>query len=62
VAERLLDDDASVLRETRLREPADDRAEEGRRNLEVEDRTALALDRLPDLCVRGVVGEVAVGI
>ncbi len=52
VAERLLDDDARVLRETRLRETADDRAEERGRDLEVEDGPLLAFDRLGDLSRR----------
>ena len=38
VAERLLHDDARVLRQPRLREAADDRAEQGGRDLEVEHR------------------------
>ncbi len=38
MTERLLDDDPRVLGETRVREPADDRAEQRRRDLEVEDR------------------------
>jgi hypothetical protein len=62
VAERLLDDDTGVMRETRLRESADDSAEEGRRDLEVEDRRRRSLDRFRDLRVRGVVGEVAVDV
>ena len=52
VAERLLDDDARVLGQPCLGEPADDRGEERRRDLEVEDRELRVLDRLGDLRVR----------
>ena len=40
VSERLLDDDARVLRQVLLREAGDDRREERRRDLEVEDAAA----------------------
>ena len=59
VAERLLDDDASVLRQPRLRQALDDGAEEERRDLEVEDRALGAVDRLGDALVRGRIGEIA---
>ena len=59
VAERLLDDDARVLRQARLGEALDDRAEQERRDLEVEDRASRALDRLADALVGRRVGEVA---
>ena len=62
VAERLLDDDPRIRGETRLREPADDRAEQGRRDLEVEDRPRGTTDRRRHLGVRRCVGEVAVDI
>ena len=52
VTERLLDDDPRVLGETRLRQPADDGAEERGRDLEVEDRQLRVADRLRDLRVR----------
>ena len=42
VSERFLDDDARILGQSRVREPADDRAEERRRDLEVEDRARLS--------------------
>ena len=62
VAERLLDDDARVLGQSCLREAADDRAEERRRDLEVEDRELRISDRLRDLGVRVGVREVAVDV
>ena len=40
VAERLLDDDARVLGQAGVRQPLDHRAEQERRDLEVEDRAA----------------------
>ena len=62
VPERLLDDDTRVLGETCVREPADDRAEERWRDLEVEDRARRVAHCLRDLRVRRGVGEVAVDI
>ena len=59
VAERLLDDDARGLRQPRLREPLHDPAEQERRDLEIEDRQARALDRLRDPPVGRRVAEVA---
>ena len=59
VPERLLDDDARVLRQAGVGEALDDRAEEERRDLEVEDGALRALDRARDPLVRGGVGEVA---
>ena len=59
VAERLLDDDARVLRQPRLRQALHDGAEEEGRDLEVEDRALRAVDRLGQALVRGRVGEVA---
>ena len=60
VAERLLDDDSRIGRDARPCQAADDRAEERRRDLEVEDGALRVLDRFRDLGVRGVVGEVSV--
>jgi hypothetical protein len=59
VAERLLDDDACVLGEARLREALDHGAEQERRDLEVEDRALGAVDRLGHGLVGCRVGEVA---
>src|SRR6476619_7265913 len=59
VAERLLDDDASVLRQPRLRQALDDGAEEERRDLEVEDRALGTVDRLGYTLVRGRIREIA---
>ena len=59
VAERLLDDDATRLRQALFREPLHDPAEEERRDLEVEDRGLRTVDRLCDALVGGVVSEVA---
>ena len=59
VAERLLDDDARVLRQPGLRQPFDDGAEEERGDLEIEDRALGAVDRLGDPFVGRRVGEVA---
>src|SRR6185295_7523472 len=59
VTERLLDDDASVLGQSRLRQALDDCAEEERRDLEVEDRALGTVDRLGYTLVRGRIGEVA---
>ena len=62
VSERLLDDDATGLREACFRQALDDAAEEERRDLEVEDRCVGALDRLADAFVGRVVAEVALDI
>ena len=62
VPERLLDDDAGVPGEARVREPADDRREERGRDLEVEDRQLLALDLGGDLPVDGGVLEISVDV
>ena len=59
VPERLLHDDARVLGQTGARQSLDDHPEQRRRDLQVEHRLLLALDRLADALVRGVVGEVA---
>jgi hypothetical protein len=59
VAERLLDDDPGVLRQSRLGQALDDPAEEERRNLEIEDRRRRALDRLCHAFVRRRLPEVA---
>ncbi len=59
MAERLLDDDARVRRQPGLGQALDDRAEQERRDLEVEDRLLGALDRLGDPLVGGGIAEVA---
>ena len=59
VPERLLDDDPRICRHARFRQAADDRSEERRRNLEVEDWGLHALDRLRDLGVGCVVREIS---
>ena len=59
VPERLLDDDAGILRQADFGEPLDDRPEEERRDLEVEDRRLGALDRSADTRVGRGVREVA---
>src|SRR6266446_4546061 len=59
MAERLLDDDASVGREPGLRESVDHASEQERRDLEVEDRLPGTLDRDPDPLVGLGVAEVA---
>ena len=60
--ERLLDDDARVLVSPAFGEPADDRAEERRRDLEVEDRARRVPERIRDLRVRRRIREVAVEV
>ena len=62
VAERLLDDDAGVLRQPGLGEPLDDPAEQEGRDLEVEDRRLGALDRVADAVVGRGVAEVALDV
>ena len=62
VAERLLDDDARVLGEPGRGEALDDRAEQERRDLEVEDGRLGALDRLADARVRRRVAEIALDV
>ena len=59
MAERLLDDDARVLRQPGFVEPLDDRPEEEGRDLEVEDRPLGPVDRLGDAFVRRRIREVA---
>ena len=59
VAERLLDDDPRVLREAGAGQAADHHAEQRRRDLEVEDRAAGAVERAGDALERPRVGEVA---
>ena len=59
VAERLLDDYASVRRQACLGKALNDPAEQERRDLEVEDRHVRPLDRLAHASVRGRVREVA---
>ena len=46
VAERLLDDDPGVLGQARVGEALDDRGEQRRRDLEVEDRDMHVPERL----------------
>ncbi len=62
MAERLLDDDPSRLRQPRLRKSLDDAAEEKRRDLEVEDGPFGAVDRRRDALVGRVVAEVPVDV
>ena len=62
MAERLLDDDARVVGQPGLGEPSDGPAEEKRRNLEVEDGRAGALDRGAHPLVRRCVPEVALDV
>ena len=57
--ERLLDDDASILRQVGVREAAHDGGEQRRRGLEVEDREFRALDLPRDALVGGGVVEIA---
>ena len=59
MAERLLDHDAGVLCQSGLRQALDDRAEEERRDLEIEDWTLGAVYRRGDVLVRSRVREVA---
>ena len=59
VAERLLDNDARTLGQPRVREPLHDRAEQERRDLEIEHGQARVSDRLCDPLVGGRVAEVA---
>ena len=58
VAERLLHDDARAVGQPCLREALDHRAEEERRDLEIEDRAGRALERRGDAGVRRLVAEV----
>ncbi len=62
VAERLLDDHASVRRKPRPGETCDDPAEEERRDLEVEDRARRLADGRFDAPVRRLVPEVALDV
>ena len=62
MAERLLDDDARVLCQACLGEALDDRAEEERRDLEVEDRQLASLDRVGHVVECHRVGEVALDV
>ena len=62
VSERLLHHDASRSRQTGLGQALDDRAEQERRDLQVEDGTLGALDRVADPLVRRRVAEVAVHV
>ena len=57
--ERLLDDDASILRQVSVREAAHDGGEQRGRGLEVEDRELRVLDLPGDALVGGGVVEVA---
>jgi hypothetical protein len=59
VAEGLLDHDAPALRESRVVQALDDPAEEERRDLEVEDGSLRAVDRLRDALVGRLLAEVA---
>ena len=52
VAERLLDDDASVRGEPGVRQAFHDRAEQERRDLEVEDRAARIFEPLREALER----------
>ena len=56
VAERLLDHDPAAVGEPRVVEAVDDAGEERRRDLQVEDRVAGALQGLAHLPVRARVG------
>ena len=58
VAERLLDDDARVRGETGAGEPLDDRAEQERRDLEIEDRAPGVLEHAREALERRRVREV----
>ncbi len=62
VAERLLDDDACIRREACLRQSADDRPEERRRNFEIEDRELRIPERRGDLRIGRRIREVAVDV
>ena len=62
VAERLLDDDRAWLGETGVGQALDDRAEQERRDLEVEHRLLGALDRRAHPFVGGGVAEVALDV
>ena len=62
VAEGLLDDDAGVLGQAGVGEAVDDGGEERGRDLEVEDRLLLALDRLADPLEGGGVAVVALDV
>jgi hypothetical protein len=62
VAERLLHDDAGVLGQARVREAADDHAEERRWDFEVEDGELRALDLLGHASIGRRVREVAVDV
>jgi hypothetical protein len=58
VTKGLLDDDPRVLRQSGLRQALDHRAEEKRRDLEVEDRELGSVDCLGDPLVGRRVGEI----
>ena len=62
VPERLLDDDARRLGQPSAGEPLDDRREEEGRDLEIEDRRLLALDRLGNTTVHRVIREVPLDV
>ena len=59
VAERLLDHDPAAVGEPRVVEAVDDAGEERRRDLQVEDRVAGALQGLAHSPIRARVGVVA---
>ncbi len=58
VTERLLHHDASRIRQASLGQALDDRPEQERRDLEIEDGIVGALDHISDPSVSGRVGEV----
>ena len=62
MAERLLDHDPRGSRQPGVRQPLDDRREQKRWDLQIEDRRSRALDRLTHTLVGGRVGKVALDI
>ena len=62
VAERLLDDNACGLGQTRLRQALDHGREQERRDLEIEDRPLRGSDRLGHSLKRARVAEVALDV
>ena len=62
VAERLLHHDTSRLRQAGLGQPLHNRAEQERRNLQVEDRMLRILDRIADPAIGLAVGEITADV